>query len=584
MKAQGLRLALALMLQASTTLAGKITDGLRLSYLDDYDLPTVPSYNISMPIDHFAESDTRTYNNRYFVNDTHYKPGGPVILYDFGEAGVDDWEASVIMAAWNGTESAPLELAKRLNGVVVGWEHRYYGYSHPFAVNEDDGYTEEGDVGIPVGGAKDFRYLTVEQSLEDIVYFANHFNQTTLGRGNKVLSGANATQSLDPWHTPWLWVGGSYPGMRGAWLRLRNPEIIYAVWASSAPVHTIPDGSAYPNSIYRALPKNCTADIHAAVTRIDDILTLGSKSAIRDLGDMITVAEYGPDYASYDYAARVSNSAAASYAYELSNLFLALIGNTQGRGYTTQLQLFCDVLESFDAPAFLANASLTSGSASARNSAFFYNDGGAQPSDKGIAATSGDEAALAAYLYAVYMYLNGPVGYSYKKKRSLRFASAPANSTGVVGGKPASLDQITPYQDMHSWEWQVLAEVGIIHNINGSSPMALGSKYANYTFSRELIMSQYFPSFDESDFPPQPDNTFTLGFGGWDMTPSNVMWTNGEFDPWRAYGVMSLEQDLGAPVRQVTQDVPKCGEAPAGTDVFGLLVSRYPSLPRVYVV
>jgi hypothetical protein len=39
----------------------------------------IPS-TIDMPIDHFNESDPRTYKNRYWVNATYYKEGGPVFL------------------------------------------------------------------------------------------------------------------------------------------------------------------------------------------------------------------------------------------------------------------------------------------------------------------------------------------------------------------------------------------------------------------------------------------------------------------------------------------------------------------------
>lgn len=35
---------------------------------------------VDLPIDHFNESDLRTYQNRYWVNATYYKEGGPVFL------------------------------------------------------------------------------------------------------------------------------------------------------------------------------------------------------------------------------------------------------------------------------------------------------------------------------------------------------------------------------------------------------------------------------------------------------------------------------------------------------------------------
>jgi hypothetical protein len=39
-----------------------------------------PAFTIDMPIDHFNESDHRTYKNRYWVNATYYMEGGPVFL------------------------------------------------------------------------------------------------------------------------------------------------------------------------------------------------------------------------------------------------------------------------------------------------------------------------------------------------------------------------------------------------------------------------------------------------------------------------------------------------------------------------
>ena len=45
-----------------------------------------PEFKFSMPIDHFNDSDDRTYNNRYWLNSTYYRPGGPVFFYDAGMA------------------------------------------------------------------------------------------------------------------------------------------------------------------------------------------------------------------------------------------------------------------------------------------------------------------------------------------------------------------------------------------------------------------------------------------------------------------------------------------------------------------
>ncbi|KAB5583409.1 serine carboxypeptidase S28-domain-containing protein [Coniochaeta sp. 2T2.1] len=487
-------LALALVLQATAAKAWKVTDGLRIGLFDDDDDDEparvyVPTYNITMPVDHFNPSDTRTFNNRFFVNDTYYKPGGPVIFYDFGEAGVDEWYAAILLGGWNGSLSAPLELAKSRNGVVVGFEHRYYGYSRPFPVSDEEDYYAEDTYtrGTPLGGAADYKYLTVEQALEDVAYFARRFNQTHLG----------------PYHTPWIWVGGSYPGMRGTWMRLHNPDIIYAVWASSAPVQTVADGSAYPNSVYRALPGNCTADMHAAVRRIDEIMDSGNRTLLAHLGMQIGHAQYGFDsddsYRDFDeYTVEALTEVLAAVFENVA------LGYAQGYGYTEYQQVFCDILEGFDAPAYLAN---TSGSANAwkEDVAFLWNKGDAGP--------------------------------------------------------PSWYDSITPWQDAHAWEWQVLTELGLIISVNGTSDMALGSKYVDHKYARQRLIDTWFGNFSADVFPAEPDNEYTLGFGGWRMQVSNTMFTDGEFDPWRTYGVSSVDEQLEdfPQFSGLRREIPGCG-------------------------
>ena len=69
-----------------------------------------------------------------------------------------------------------------------------------------------------------YRYLNTEQSLADFDVFAKQFSRP----------GINA--SLTPDAVPWVMTGGSYPGMRAAFLRDKYPDTVYAAFASSAPV------------------------------------------------------------------------------------------------------------------------------------------------------------------------------------------------------------------------------------------------------------------------------------------------------------------------------------------------------------
>lgn len=56
------------------------------------------------------------------------------------------------------------------------------------------------------------------------------------------------------------------------------------------------------------------------------------------------------------------------------------------------------------------------------------------------------------------------------------------------------------------------------------------------------------------------------------MKPSNVMFTNGELDPWRTEGLQADTRiNPEALNRKTTTVVPKCNEPPPGNDVFGIV-------------
>lgn len=103
--------------------------------------------------------------------------------------------------------------------------------------------------------ASQWQFLTTEQALEDVIFFANNFNS-----------------SLHPSTTPWIFLGGSYPGIRGSLLRQRNPSTIFATWASSAPVQAQVDMASYYKAAERSLTRNCSADWVAVTRFVDETL------------------------------------------------------------------------------------------------------------------------------------------------------------------------------------------------------------------------------------------------------------------------------------------------------------------------
>jgi hypothetical protein len=176
---------------------------------DQSEAPIIPTYNISLPVDHFNKDDSRTYSNRFWINDTYYESGGPVFLFDFGEQGVDDLDVSAVLAEAYGLQ-AIMQLAKTYHGMAMAWEHRYYGLSMPIPFVLANGTTvdpltcaslPDECTNEPLGGAGGYKYLTVDQALQDVVYFAR----------NVALPGHSAEENtlLSARNTPWIFMGGS---------------------------------------------------------------------------------------------------------------------------------------------------------------------------------------------------------------------------------------------------------------------------------------------------------------------------------------------------------------------------------------
>lgn len=75
-------------------------------------------------LDHFNPSDTRTWQQRYFVNDQFWTKGGPVFIQIGGEGPADP--------IWM-TEGQWIKYGQRYGALCVMLEHRFYGKSHPTA-------------------------------------------------------------------------------------------------------------------------------------------------------------------------------------------------------------------------------------------------------------------------------------------------------------------------------------------------------------------------------------------------------------------------------------------------------------------
>jgi hypothetical protein len=483
-----------------------------------------PEY-VELPIDNFAASKNQpfdyhgTFWNRYWVSSRAYKPGSPVFLYDVGEA---DASTNALFRLQDPT-SFFRQLVEKYNGIGIVWEHRFYGNSSPTPV----------DINTP---AEDFRFLNTEQSLADVDRFARQFSLRNRG--------INAT--LTPDKTPWVFVGGSYPGMRAAFMRDKYPDTIFAAYASSAPVQAIVDQNFYFEPMWRGLQKygfgNCSRDIQAAVRYIDNVLdsmntTASEKLKIQFLG----LGAEKNSHATFADALTTITAAWMSYGVE---------GGVQG------LRRFCDWIET--------------------------DTDGMKPAIASSQGWNGKKGAnWVVERWASYPWFVGNVN---------KYLETECSGRDNVQGK-CELNKKFTDPAMISWTWQYctqwgesyctfptsLIETDEVHDVGyfqsaNLGPRQLVSKYNSVTHGKDICHRQ-FPDASRDIYPEWPDVERTNRvFGGWSIRPSNTYWSNGEFDPWRTLSPASAESS--APRVQTFKDAPRCGDGQSRGELFGYVIEN----------
>ncbi|CBX91379.1 hypothetical protein IAQ61_010736 [Plenodomus lingam] len=459
----------------------------------------VPEY-VTLPLDNFHASKGQdaeyegSFANRYWVAESGYRPGGPVFVYDVGEA---DAEPNALFRLQNET-SFFKQIVDEFGGIGVVWEHRFYGNSTPEPIN----------INTP---PEVFKYLTTEQSLADVERFAKQFSRP------------NINHTLTPDATPWIFIGGSYPGMRAAFMRNMYPDTIYAAYASSAPVQASIDQSFYFDPIWRGLNAkgfgNCTRDIQAAVRHMDDIMDTDEDAAAALKVQFLGLG--------------AANNSHAGFADALTTIFY--LWQSYGvEGGALGLRRFCDWMETDP------------------------QQGNRTAGAEGFAESKGVEYVVARW--AAYPHFNAGVNEYLETE-----CSGKTNVTGTcdLGGLFTNAESI-------SWTWQYCTQWGYFQSAN-LGPNQLVSKYNSLDHQHDICHRQ-FPDAPGSLFPDWPlvDHTNRV-FGGWSIRPSNTYWSNGEFDPWRTLSPASAEP-FAPDVRVFAEPVPECGSSQSGDEVFGYVL------------
>ncbi|EAQ89394.1 hypothetical protein CHGG_06013 [Chaetomium globosum CBS 148.51] len=203
-----------------------------------------PARTLKVPVDHF-HNDTlyephsnETFPLRYWFDASHYKKGGPVIVLQGGET--------------NGAGRLPFlqkgivaKLAQATHGLGVILEHRYYGESFP----------------TPDFSTENLRFLTTDQALADMAFFAEH----VVFEGLEHLDLTSAKN-------PYIAYGGSYAGAFVAFLRKLYPDVYWGAISSSGVPEAIYDYWQYYEAARIYSPHDCILATQKLTHVVDNIL------------------------------------------------------------------------------------------------------------------------------------------------------------------------------------------------------------------------------------------------------------------------------------------------------------------------
>ncbi|KAL2001510.1 hypothetical protein VTN02DRAFT_1651 [Thermoascus thermophilus] len=147
------------------------------------------------------------------------------------------------------------------------------------------------------------------------------------------------------------------------------------------------------------------------------------------------------------------------------------------------------------------------------------------------------------------------------------------NCRGVDPDRPPSCELGNRASDVAtiSWTWQYCTQWGYFQS-NNFGPRALLSRYQTLDYYQSLCYRQFPGALARGLLPAQPlVAAVNHETGGWAMRPSNVYWSGGQFDPWRALSPLSSEPFAPRDVELVT-DPPACDVRTGQNRLFGYVM------------
>ena len=440
----------------------------------------VKEYLFETDIDHFDNSGkSEKFSMRYLVQDDYWDPEtGPILFYAGNEGNVYSfYDNSGFM-----TET----IAKETKGLVVFAEHRYFGVSYPY--DPSVAFTPEHN-----------RFLTVEQVMLDYVdlvgYIRQEYNMT-----NKAC----------------VVFGGSYGGMLAAWIRMKYPHTFQGALSASAPFLEFKNAPSAPEDLYGEIATN---DFREQLDK--------SPELIRESFEALVAAN---DTTSFAQISSIFNTCTAvQNATEVNFLYQHLMNGYQYMAMTNY-PYPANFLEPM--PAWPINEAVKA-----------WVDIPTQAElAKGKAATTRAMSFVRKALN--FVGLDKKTSDSKKAKvglsdRDVQLLTALQESTSVYFNYTGAY----PCTNLSDWEGTGSLD-GFGWNVLACNQLAMPISFnENSMFIPQQFNYDFYTALCQKEFGLTPDYEWALRFfGGYNidkdfLATTNIIFSNGQFDPWRAGGL-----------------------------------------------
>ncbi|KAJ6789558.1 hypothetical protein PWT90_09816 [Aphanocladium album] len=456
-------------------------------------------------LDH-SKPELGTFKQLYYWSAGNYAgPGSPIIMNSPGENNATAFR----FYATNGT--LPGTFAQEVGGATILLEHRFWGYSSPYANLTTD----------------NLQLLTLDQHMQDLVYFANNVNFYF-----------DPTNSSRPDKAPWVLTGCSYSGAVTAWLHNLYPGTYWAYHASSAVVESISNFWQYFQSTHDVMPKNCSTDYSRIITYVDKVLATGTEAKKQNLKKKFGFGILND----HDFAWALQDGLYGSQYLAFSN---------QKYGVTDPLHQFCDYIENR-----------------------WNNSTTPQPGPEGVGLCPALNGL--AKWYKEKDLVDGCSGWGYPQWTSKDDVRCYINDDF---NSPIYRDTRVDNMQNRQWQWMLCNEPFEWWR-TGAAP-AGQPRMSSKLISPDDFRNQcalYFPEVNGAKVGVKNGRTsdaINALTGGWNnVNTTRLMWSNGENDPWRPATVSSpwrpggmLASTPEAPVH-VIPNAPHCADMVYGETLY----------------